>query len=181
MPKLTHFKQMSDLRFLGSWDLCTSENEDGEPMYEESTRIIEKIGQEEVFEQNTNSKKVVTVCYFKNSKPMILNKTNMKNIEKALKTPFIEHWIGKAVTIKVESVEAFGKTSDALRIKSVAPKTGAKKFFTCENCGDMEVPEIIARRTKKKFGEILCSDCEKVILKEEENAELDDGAGEIDG
>jgi len=168
MEKLTHFKKMEDKRFLGSWDLCVGADSNGNPVYQTVQGTIQKIGKEEVHEADTNAKKTVTVCYFSNGlKPMILNKTNMEAIGRACRTPFLEKWVGNTIQITVERVRAFRKEVDALRIDGLVP---VEKFFKCEACGDDKVPADIARRTKKKFGIVLCLDCGKKKAEEVTNA-----------
>lgn len=174
MPELTHFMKMEDKRFLGSWDLCSGEDEKGTPIYTKVIGTISKIKREKVYEPNTNAEKVVTVCEFKELKPMILNKTNLKAIEKALQTPFIEKWKDNQIYIAVKKVKMRGEYVDALRIEDVAPKT-EKKYF-CVECG-VEITENIARRTYKRFGEMLCAECGKRRL---EDVKSDDSTGETD-
>jgi len=50
---------------------------------------------------------------------MILNKENMKLIQKVTGTPYIEQWEGKVITLHVVPVRAFGETVDAVRVKFV--------------------------------------------------------------
>ena len=169
MEKLTHFMTMENKRFLGSWDLCVGEDGNGNPVYQPVFGTIQRVAKEEVYEANTNTKKTVTVCYFSNGlKPMILNKTNMEAIEKACRTPFLEKWTGNTVQITVKRVKAFRKEVDALLIDGVAQ---VEKLYKCESCGDDKVPADIARRTKKKFGIILCMDCGTKKAEEVANAQ----------
>jgi len=57
-------------------------------------------------------------------KPMILNKTNCKVIEKLYGTPYIEDWAGKKIKLYVDNnVKAFGDIVDALRIRPTIPVT----------------------------------------------------------
>ena len=170
---LTHFMRIADKRFLGSWDLCTGEDDKGNPVYGKYVGTISAITKEKVFEPNSNAEKVVTVCRFKELKPMILNKTNLKAIEKALKTPFVEKWTGKRIVIAVKKVKLRGEYVDALRIEETAPKE--EKKYTCNTCGTA-VSEDIARRSFKKFGVVLCAKCGKEKL----DAEQDSSAGEAD-
>ena len=174
MPELTHFMKMEDKRFLGSWDLCVGEDEKGSPLYTKVIGTIAKIKREKVYEPNTNTEKVVTVCEFKELKPMILNKTNLKAIEKALRTPFIEKWNGQRISIAVKKVKMRGELVDALRIEDIAPK--AEKDYFCAECG-VKITENIARRTYKRFGEMLCAECGKGRIADDKS---DDSTGETD-
>ena len=61
------------------------------------------------------------VAYFEeSSKPMVLNKTNCKTIEK-IYSPFTDDWIGKKITVFAQKVKAFGDIVDALRIRPTKP------------------------------------------------------------
>jgi len=65
------------------------------------------------------------VLSFNECKPLIMSaKINFKNIESALKTPFIEEWIGKAIEIYYDPNVKFGRDKvGGVRIKPVAPKS----------------------------------------------------------
>lgn len=156
MTKLTHWKKMKDPNFLGSWDLVAGDDGKGEPVYQEMVAEIDYVQQESVMDPRTNANKIVVVCHFKNCKPMILNATNMKAIEKVCKSPFMEYWKDRSVSIYVLQVKAFGDTHDALRVKDYAPKP--RKKYICALCGD-ETTEQIALRAEKVFGRHLCADC----------------------
>lgn len=52
---------------------------------------------------------------------MILNKTNCKAIEKMYKTPNIEEWVDKQIQIGVARINAFGETTDCLRVRAFIP------------------------------------------------------------
>ena len=102
--------------FLGSWDLDEQPNR-------EITLTIERIVDEDVVA--SGQKETCTVCHWtdKAYKPMILNVTNKKTICKLYKTKNTENLQGKAVTIGVEKVRAFGDVYDALRIRPRIPVT----------------------------------------------------------
>ena len=113
METLTHIKKLANPNYIGSYELMTGDTPT------ELTVIIEKVVKEPV--QNGDKKEDCTVMYIKGQKPMILNATNRKSLEKATGTPFIERMVGKKVTLHVVKTKAFGDTVDALRIKPEAP------------------------------------------------------------
>lgn len=118
MEKLTHFKKLRNPNYIGSYEL----------MIDETTSIemnvtIEKVVSELV--QNGDKKEEAVVAYLKGHKPMIMNATNLKATSKALGTDFIEHWVGKEITLYVKKIRAFGEMVDALRVKTF---TGKKKL-----------------------------------------------------
>lgn len=169
---LTHWKKMKDPNFLGSWDLVAGDDGNGEPKYGEVIGEIAYVQQQEVIDPRTNGNKVVVVCHFKNLKPMILNTTNLKAIEKVCKSPFMEYWKDKSVSIYISKVKAFGSMHDALRIRDYAPKP--RKVYKCVDCG-VETSENMALRTEKVFARQLCESCGIVAnakLEEEKEAEV---------
>lgn len=146
--------------YLGSWDLEELPNR-------EITLTIDRIADEKVIDTVTGDKKFETLCYWtdKNVKPMILNVTNKKKIAKMYKTKDTEKLKGKAVTIYIEQVKAFGGIHDALRIRGKIPQITNAPLPKCEECGkDIQAvsrmtPEQTAAYTKNKYGKALCSDC----------------------
>lgn len=160
--------------YLGSWDLY-----DLNP--QEITATIKDIRDEEVI--NNGKSECCTVAYFtEDYKPMILNLTNKKILAKLYKTKIVEELIGKRITIFYEKVKAFGKISDALRIKPVIPAAAKIVLEKCENChgdiagaGGMTSPQVAAY-TKSKYGQKLCAKCATERKKQEEiNHETDEG------
>jgi len=103
-----HWKKLFNNRFLGSWDLEGRES---------ATVVIDRVETERV--QNTQGQsEEVPVVYFagsKTGKGMILNRTNARAIA-------IQHgndtskWPGKKIVLAVETVNAFGQQTDALRV-----------------------------------------------------------------
>jgi hypothetical protein len=107
----THWKKLTNPLYLGAYDF-----EQGE----ERTLIMREVKREQVAGPD-GKKEECTIIFFESGKPMICNTTNAKAITKAHKTPYIEEWNGKAITVYVASVKAFGEVVDALRIKPIAP------------------------------------------------------------
>jgi hypothetical protein len=116
----THWKKLHNPHYLGSHDLL-----DGETTNPTINATITKVVSEEVTGSD-GKKEVCSVAYLKGNKPMILNVTNSKAIERLCGSPFIEDWAGVEIGITVEQVRAFGQTVDALRIKSPKKKPELK-------------------------------------------------------
>ena len=114
----THWKQNFNYKYTGAYELKQGE---------ERTVTINRTCNEEVM--NTNGKKELCfVAYFKDHpKPMVMNKTNCKTIEK-MYGPIIEQWPGKRITIVSKKVKAFGEMVDALRVKHQIPKNETANF-----------------------------------------------------
>lgn len=112
MSELTHWKKLQNPNYLGAYSLQPGE----EPIL-----TITKVGLEMVV--GTDGKKdECTVAHFKeNVKPMILNATNCKTINKICGTPYIEKWEGQKIQVFATTVKAFGDEVEALRIRPKAP------------------------------------------------------------
>lgn len=144
--------------YLGSWDLYETPNNT-------LVATIKDIVDEKVV--NNGQKEDCTVVHFReNIKPMILNVTNKKTLVKLYKTKETQHLIGKQIAITFEKVKAFGKVTDALRIKNEIPKSIAPTAaINCENCGKViqgfgsMSAEQTAKYTKSKYGKALCAEC----------------------
>jgi len=108
----THWKKLENPDYLGAYSL-----EDGKDL----TVTIEKVVRENVTGQG-GKKEECTIIYLKNHKPMILNRTNMKMIQKIYDTPYIEDWVGKSITLYVAKIRAFGEDNvECLRIRNKKP------------------------------------------------------------
>lgn len=112
----THWKKLTNPDYLGAYDFAENEKT--------RTLTMSRVIQEKVKGPDGKEEDCV-VAYFTEGKPMILNKTNMKAITIAHKSPYIEDWAGKSIVVKIEKVKAFGDIVDALRVSSTAPQQSA--------------------------------------------------------
>lgn len=151
---MTHWKKLTNPDYLGAYSLDNGED------------IILTIDfvRTETVTGPEGKKEVCTVCHWKErEKPMILNSTNAKMIQKLLKTPYIEEWSGHKIQIGVEAVRAFGEIVDALRVRDKLPAADIKVI--CEKCGNTINPahgmttQQLAEYTRKKYSAALCSAC----------------------
>ena len=111
----THWKKLTNPLYIGAYDFAPGE---------ERTLTVKSVKRDMVVGPD-GKKEECTVIEFTQGKPMIANVTNCKAIAKAHGTPYIEEWAGKAITLYVAKINAFGeKGVDALRVRPVAPKTG---------------------------------------------------------
>lgn len=110
--ELTHWKKLTNPNYLGAYSLQPNESR--------VVTIVEV--KREVITGMEGKKEECTIAYLKGEKPMILNTTNSKRIEKIVGSPFIENWKGAEVMIYAEKIKAFGEIVDALRIKAVELK-----------------------------------------------------------
>ena len=61
------------------------------------------------------------VYFVENYKPLILNSTNSRGIERLAKSPYIEDWKGVKLNLEIQKVKAFGDVVDAIRISKNKP------------------------------------------------------------
>lgn len=116
MEQKTHWKKLTHPDYLGAYELL-----DGSPTGKELTVTIDSVKREQITGAD-GKKEECTVCYLKGQKPMILNSTNQKTMTKIFKSPYIEDWSGKRMTLYVAKVKAFGDTVDALRVRDKVPE-----------------------------------------------------------
>lgn len=163
----THWKKLSNPNYLGAYSI-----EDGKDLI----LTIKSVRQENII--GTDGKKDdCIVCYFAESvKPMVLNSTNVKMIQKLLGTPYIEEWSGHKIQIGIEKVRAFGDVVEALRVRKFLPKMVVVK---CESCGQnitdaygMSADDF-AKYTKAKLGKVLCKACANKIANKQSDKDAE--------
>ncbi len=112
MAEHIHWKKTTNPNYIGEWDF-----EEGKD------QIVQvKDVRTEVI-QNQQGKEEKSVMYFENGvKPLILNVTNMKAIEKSTGTPYQDEWVGKKLQLYVTLVSAFGDTTKAVRVREFPVK-----------------------------------------------------------
>lgn len=112
METKTHWKKNFNYDYMGAYSL---------PEGKDVIVTIKALKKEQV-KGPKGKKEECFVCYFSDSdKPMILNKTNCKTIEKLYGSPFIEDWGGKKIQLYSAKVDAFGESTEALRVRDFAP------------------------------------------------------------
>lgn len=149
---MLHWKKLTNPNYLGSYAF-----EPGE----EKPLTIREICTEEVTNPSDpdHLKEICVVAYFtQNEKPLILNKTNLKAIERLAGTPDVEKWPGTGIILCVQKVRAFGELVDAVRIRPVKP-------FVCADCGGIitgfggKSHAEIREHTQKTYKRPLCAAC----------------------
>ena len=109
----THYRKVFDSPYLSAADV-----------FDPIQLTIKEVRQET--DKTKKSKDVMNTAYFVESeirpgeklKPMILNATNSKILDKMMRTPFIEGWAGARIVVYVEQGIKFGRdVVDGLRIR----------------------------------------------------------------
>ena len=86
----THWKALTNPNYLGVYSF--SDNKD-------IVGTIKTVSNEVVTGPG-GRKEECTICHFvENIKPMILNKTNMKAIQKIASSPYVEDWQGTRIAV----------------------------------------------------------------------------------
>lgn len=151
----THWKKLQNPDYLGAYSL-----EPGKDM----VLTIASVRQEKVTGADGKKEECMVARFREAAKPMILNVTNCKTIEKLYKTPYIEEWAGRKIQLYAEKVKAFGDVVDALRIRPYVPHVESVET-KCADCGQDIQPygnksaREIAQHTANKYGKPLCAGC----------------------
>jgi hypothetical protein len=149
----THWRKIINDTYLNESDFLHPETGDKITVIGTITKIETK----EVTSPSGKSDEL-PILHFKKSKPLVLSaKINFKNIESALKSSFIEDWIGKKIELLYDPTVKFGsKRVGGVRVKPVAPKSN-KPQLTEEHAHFESIREAIAsgartiEQIKRKF------------------------------
>lgn len=158
----THWKKLTNPDYIGSYALLPGE---------EKVLTIKRVSNEIVTGSDGKKEECQVAYFMEDEKPMILNKTNMKTIERIYKTPYVEDWAGKKITIYSEKVKAFGEVVDALRIKKSIPKDIQEPKLMCDKCGKEITPAHgmtqtqLAAYTMQKYRVKVCAECAVLLTK----------------
>lgn len=112
---LTHWKKLYNPDYIGAYTLMQGETSSELDVTIKNITVKQVAGED-------GKKEDCTICELVGQKPMVLNATNQKMMEKIFKTPYIEQWAGKRMTLCVKRIRAFGENVDALRVKETLPK-----------------------------------------------------------
>lgn len=155
----THWKKLTSPNYLGAYAFDPGE---------EKIVTIDHVTRETVTGPEGKTEECI-VAYLEGEKPLILNKTNCKAIERLLKTPYIEEWAGSRITLAVQRVKAFGDEVDAVRVKPKLPGE------ICEECGKEiragsgRSAAEVANLSMDKYGKKLCIECAKKMKEDSNN------------
>lgn len=156
MSDKTHWKLLTNPNYLGAYSL---------PEGKDIVVTIDYVKREEII--GTNGKKEYeVVAHLKNGVlPFILNKTNMKTLQKLFGSPYIEDWRGRTIQIYYDPTVKFGReVTGGLRIRPTIPQQ-TEVQLTCSDCGksiietEGKTPQQISAATYNKYGKSLCWDC----------------------
>lgn len=157
-----HWKKTFDPRFLGSCDF-----EPGR----DKILTIKVMKREECTFEGGRKEKCNIAYWVEDEKPMIMNVTNCKTINKLTGTPYMNRWAGLRIQIYVDpNVKFKGEETEGLRIRSKLPED---VNVACAECGQMLFPAFgmsvteLSAYTMKKYGRRLCAECAKEAKQKE--------------
>lgn len=172
-PK-THWRKLMNLDYLGAYAL-----DPGKDMI----LTIRNVKKEVVTGPEGKKEECIVMYFVEGVKPMIVNSTNAKTIQKLYRSPYIEEWAGRKVQIYVDNVKAFGEVVEALRIRNFIPQQAAIST-KCADCGkdihEFETtkgkmtPVQMAQYTYQKYGKQLCAECAQKQKEAEEAGKVQD-------
>lgn len=167
----THWKKLTNPNYLGAYALEPGE----EPIY-----TIKEIKREIVTGQGGNKEDCPVLYFHEDVKPLILNSTNFKNLERRFNSKFVEDWIGGKIQLYNDPTVRFGKeVVGGLRIRPRAPvdESTAEK---CAQCGNPVKPyksmtaEQVAAYTQENTGRIICMECAFRAANKENESEAEE-------
>lgn len=173
MPK-THWKKLSNPDYLGAYAL-----DPGKDMI----LTIRSVAEENVIGADGKKEDCIVMRFQENVKPMIINATNAKTIQKIYHTPYIEDWAGCKIQLYVAQVKAFGEVVDALRIRPTVPKVEqpVNKVPVCADCGkeikgidEKHTAAYLAAYTQQHYGKPLCTECATRRAEQAKQTEVSD-------
>lgn len=115
MEQKTHYKRLQHPDYLGAYAL-----DPGQDLI-----VTIKEVKKEMVQGADGKKEECVVAHFSapaNTKPMIMNSTNLKQIAKLFASPYIEDWAGKSIQLYTTPVKAFGEVVEALRVRPMLPQ-----------------------------------------------------------
>ena len=164
---MTHWKKLTNPDYLGAYAFEPNERK---------ILTIKTVKREMVIGTDGKKEECTVVYFAEPSKPLILNVTNAKAIEKLYATPYIEEWGGKKIRLSVKKVKAFGESVDAVRVDSFKPQDVVVK---CADCGagitafGTMTAEQVANGAVKKYGVPICVECGKKRKEAAEQAHIE--------
>lgn len=132
-----HWRTMINLDYIGAYAL------DGKDLVVK----IQSIKKEEVT-GDKGKKEMCMVAQLEGQKPFIINRTNAKMLTKLLKSPYLDDWCGKSVTLYPTTTSVGGETVECLRIRPTLPVVATKTVLTPTHAKWQTAVDFIAKGGK---------------------------------
>ena len=153
MPNKTHWKKLQNPNYLGSYEFQPDQD---------MTLTIKHVRKEFVTGDGGRKDEKAVMHFMEPVKPMILNTVNSKTLTRLFRTPYLEDWAGRKITLYADPTIKYGnEVTGGIRVRDKLPASDVP----CEECGVIIVSsgkhtaQSIVERTKQKFGRALCMDC----------------------
>lgn len=154
---LIHWKSLTNPDYLGAYAFQPDEVK---------IVTIKSVGQELVTGANGTKDECIVAHFEEPVKPLILNRTNCKTIQRLYHTGYVQEWTGKKLQLVVKKVQAFGDVVDAVRVAAEIPD---ENTIICEHChtpikpGAGHSAKEIAEASFKTYGHRYCLKCAREI------------------
>ena len=153
----TPWKKLQNKDHLGEYDFLPGE---------EKTVTITSIGSGDVVGVGGETSTKPIMRFAEPVKPLIVNTTNFKMMQRLFQSKYIEDWYGRQIILYGDPSVKFGReTVGGVRVKSVLPQSQAAPV--CTECGQILKAEgkftaaQIASATQSTYNRVLCWECSK--------------------
>jgi len=146
-----------DSPYLGEWDLPTEGEGD-------IILTIRDVKEGVIVGENGRQSVKAIIFFEENVKPLACNKTNGDAISRALKTRYMDEWVGKKIQLYRSKNIKFGSETGiwGIRVRNEAPKAVGAEYH-CAVCGKT-ISKETHDKTVAQFGKPLCgSKCLKTM------------------
>ena len=174
MSEKTHWKKMTPTNYMGDYSI---------PQGSDLIAIIDRVVNEKVQSVNGKSEEKMVVYFSDGNKPLVLNKTNAKIIQKIYNSPYIEDWKGRAIQIYYDPTIRFGREKvGGLRVRPFIPQQQTKTL-KCSDCKNDIKPAYghdamwVSQYTHKSYGKELCAECAMKLKAKQEEQQAPDVFG----
>ena len=151
MAEHTSYKTIlkKDSPYLGEWDL--PDTGDGDLVL-----TIKDVKEGVITGENGRQSIKVIITFEEDVKPFACNKTNGASIAKALKTRYMDEWVGKKIQLYRSKNIKFGSETGiwGIRVRDFAPKA-TNDGYHCAMCGKVITKETYDK-TIAQYGKPLC-------------------------
>lgn len=160
MPEKTHWKKLTNPNYIGDYSI---------PEGQDLVAKIDYVAQETINDPTGKKKDAVVAHFSDGTKPMVLNKTNLKTMSRIFGTSYIEDWHGRSIQIWFDPNVKFGRDRvGGLRVRPFIPQQ-QRAALVCTDCGKAITASggkdavWISKYTHQKYGKELCADCAAAI------------------
>lgn len=113
----THWKRLINPKYIGAYSL---------PPGQDLTVRIKSVGRE-IVKGTDGKEEECTVAQLHGQKPLILNRTNQKSIERLVGSPYIEDWRDKEITLYATKTKVAKEVVECLRIRPTVNREAIPK------------------------------------------------------